>query len=81
MPATLFDITEAIAFLRKEARRHSARGEGMLELTALSHADNLERIAGTVRAQTITIPDSERIDPYRPARADGRHDYADGHVA
>jgi hypothetical protein len=52
---TVFDLEQAAAFCRMEARRHAARDETWVELTALSHAERLDAIAATLRAEASTV--------------------------
>jgi hypothetical protein len=55
MRKKVFDLEQAAAFCRAEARRRHALGDEWMELTALTHADHLEAIAAGLREQTTTV--------------------------
>jgi hypothetical protein len=55
MRKKVFDLEQAAAFCRAEARRRHALGDEWMELTALTHADHLDAIAAGLRAEASTV--------------------------
>ena len=75
-----FDLAQAVTFLRTIAGQTKPLST-MQGLDALDHAIALEAEAERRRAERITIPDSERIDPYRCDLGNGHHVLRNGSVA
>jgi hypothetical protein len=76
----MFDLEQLHHFLRTIAGQTQPLST-MQALTALDHADALEKVIARMRAETNTTPACQMIDTHRCVTHDGRHVRADGSVA